>query len=240
MRRLRKIVNAILVLCLIIVSTPLCVHASSAGVMDSEIAEMNINNIDYDLLFTDATIFEAKYTNIISINTEHIRSDIVERCASAIKTDQYGNSEELLCELELYTIEIDPNYLETNDDLVDRSTSNVYVIYVLRGTTKDTSSNCSGHGVSLSGTITWIDNTGVNNEFVSASGSRSGNYTGSGRAWVRKNSDTLVGWTYFSTDFTANANPNLNNIGLQFTLHIDSDTLDGHNVQLSFSNSIFS
>lgn len=238
MKMAKLIVSIMTTILIPTINAPIYTSASSTSNLDS--ATYDVSNIDFDILIDRPDDYVERYDGILSVTREVIASDVVERCASAYRVDQNGRVEELTCELELFTIEADPNAFLLDSAQYDGNTADPLMIYVLKGTTKDTSSNCSGHGVSLSGTITWVDNFGPTNEFISASGSRSGDYINSGRAWVRKNTVMLVGWTYFNTSFSASADPNIDNTGLQFTLHIDSDTQDGNNIQLAFSNSVFS
>lgn len=115
-------------------------------------------------------------------------------------------------------------------------TSNLYLI-TATSTTKTSSDTLTKEGVTLSGSILWVDNAGIANEFLSASGSRKGSTSGSGYyAAYRRYTPLCSG--YFDSSFYAKSDLD-DSTGTQFQLIVRSDSTTGNQVQLSVKTSIF-
>ena len=111
-------------------------------------------------------------------------------------------------------------------------------VYILRGTTKTTSNSATSHGVTLKGSIVWIDNFGLFNELLYVYGQRYGRIAGSGYYSIT-NSSLGLGGGYFDYTFNSTGNNN-NHTGTTFHLNVSSPATDGSNVRLSLINSMFS
>ncbi len=72
---------------------------------------------------------------------------------------------------------------------------------MLNSTTKTSQSSITSKGVTLNGTIGWIDYFGPVNEFKYCSGSRSGSYTGDGYYQANRGSDNLCNADFSGTSF---------------------------------------
>lgn len=112
-------------------------------------------------------------------------------------------------------------------------------IYVLRGTTKTSSGSTNSHGVTLTADIRWIDNSGANNQFLSAGGTRSGACQGSGYYSVNRGTTGLDGGTYPSSFTSYGSSNQNNNIGYSFQVHTHTRATNGKNVQLMVKTSVF-
>lgn len=113
-----------------------------------------------------------------------------------------------------------------------------YVMSVL-ASEKTSEDSKTSKGVTLNGCIGWIDNLGTINEFVYASGSRSGTYTGKG-SYAAYRGTTVLCSGEFDDSFFAPSNKT-DNIGFQFRLLIRSGTSQDNNakVELYFGTSAF-
>ena len=232
-----KKLKTILSVCLIFVLTLGCKgYGVKAKTMDQEFTVQDIND---DLLSGD-TFYKLPqmYSNVISVEEVEIAKEKKSDCANAYITDIEGNKYSLDCDVNLKKIEVDNSGTSIRQYLSDDTTNNEgSTIYVLQGTTKTSSGSESQHGVVLRGYLTWIDNAGMNNEFISASGSRSGSYTGYGHYSIVKGT-TSLGSDDFNTSFSTTGNSN-NHVGLTFKLNVRTATSDSSTVNLVVVNSPF-
>ena len=211
-------------------------YGVNAKTMDQEFTVQDIND---DLLSGDNFFkLPQMYSNVISVEEVEIPKEKMSDCAVAYITDSEGNKHPLDCDVNLKKIELDNSGTNIRQYLSEDIANNEgSTVYVLRGTTKTSSGSESQHGVVLSGYLTWIDNAGINNEFISASGSRSGSYTGYGHYSIVKGT-TPLGSDDFNTSFSTTGNSN-SHFGLTFKLNVRTNTSDSNTVTLVVVNSLF-
>lgn len=104
-----------------------------------------------------------------------------------------------------------------------------YVMSVL-ASEKTSEDSITSKGVTLNGCIGWIDNLGPVNEFVYASGSRSGTYTGKGSYAAYRGTTVLCSGEFDDSFFATSSRSD--NTGFQFRLLIRSGTLQDKDAKI--------
>lgn len=104
-----------------------------------------------------------------------------------------------------------------------------YVMSVL-ASEKTSENSITSKGVTLNGCIGWIDNLGPVNEFVYASGSRSGTYTGKGSYAAYRGTTVLCSGEFDGSFFATSSRSD--NTGFQFRLLIRSGTLQDKDAKI--------
>ncbi len=95
---------------------------------------------------------------------------------------------------------------------------------------KTSEDSVTSKGVTLNGCIGWIDNLGPVNEFVYASGSRSGTYTGKGSYAAYRGTTVLCSGEFDASFFATSSRSD--NTGFQFRLLIRSGTLQDKDAKI--------
>ena len=118
--------------------------------------------------------------------------------------------------------------------------NNIQKKYSILSATTTSDGTKDQNGVHLSGTIGWIDNFGVNNEFVYCSGGRSGYYhSDPGHYQVNHLHGGTLTADYFDTSFYGTPSAG-NNMGYGFRLTVQSKSTQASGlVTLTVSTSIF-
>ncbi len=186
-----------------------------------------------ELMETDPDTIYEKYNNIIDVQTlttDNQKSEDIR----AFEYDENGILQELDCEVTLNIITYQENIGATRSAIRNNST-----VYVLSATTKPSSDSTTKNGITLNGTITWIDHLGPSNEFVSVSGSRSGSYSGNGDYIVTSQTHNVGngGGSFSGTTFSSTSGAGSR--GSSFTLTVHSSTSAGTVTTLVVKTSIF-
>lgn len=184
-----------------------------------------------ELLEVNPEAVYEKYDNVIEIQTMKIdnkNSDGVK----AFKYDKNGILQELDCEVTLNKI----SYQEGANS-ISAASNDVSTVYALTAETKDSKDSTTKNGITLNGTITWIDHFGTSNELVSVSGSRSGAYKGDGTYKITSQTHGVGSGSFSSGSFSDSSNSGEK--GYSFTLVIHSYTAAGDQTTLIVKTSAF-
>jgi len=132
------------------------------------------------------------------------------------------------------------SYREKADEIsTEIGDENVAAVYVLTADTKDSVDSTTKNGISLKGTITWIDHAGLNNELVSVSGSRSGSYSGDGKYIVTSGTHNVTNGSGSFSGTTFSNSAVGGEKGYSFTLTMHSYTASGDQTTLIVKTSAF-
>ena len=174
------------------------------------------------------------YSNVIDIQQEKLDANTLAEC-SAYKTNADGSVQEFECEVTLNKI-----IYQDNDAVRSCSDESISTFYVLTASTdiKTSTHEESAYGITLKGSIGWVDNLGVNNLFKYTSGSRSGNYSGDGWMALYAGQHALCDG-YFSGSTFYKTSDKDDQYGLSFRLLVKSKTPNGEEAMLEVKTSIF-
>lgn len=167
------------------------------------------------------------YDEITSIEVIDIESNLENKIIQSNFYDEEGNVNNIPYDIELKRITVKSNYL--------RSLNLEEEIYVLTGTTKNSTDSLNKDGVYLSGCICWVDNLGIGNEILFVSGSRSGSYSGDANYTVTAGT-TPIGSGTFTNSFYDNSVAGEN--AMTFRLRINSYDSSGNKITLSIATSL--
>lgn len=170
------------------------------------------------------------YDNIEKITTVVVPESIQNQI-SATLMDEDGEVEDLDCEVFMVQIDFAQPYALSDADNVPKDK-----MYVLNASVKESPGSLTEDGITLNGTIGWIDHFGTGNEFRYVSGSRSGAYVGSGTYGYGGKGEAYRGGTSFESTFsdtTGSGNKNS-----WFYLHVYSKTTAGKTITLNVGTSI--
>ena len=172
-----------------------------------------------------------KYSNVLSIEKKIIAKDEIANYVTAKKCDKDGLVSDMDAEAMITKI----SFLNDNNQ---NTITNFYLLTASTSEQKTSEETITSKGVTLNGCIGWIDNIGPINEFVYASGSRSGSYSGNGFYEALRGTSVLCSGN-FSTNFYSTSDLS-DSTGISFRLFVRSATSqDGSNVILNFTTSIF-
>lgn len=166
-----------------------------------------------------------KYDNIIDIREEVLTADESAEYATATETSLVdGTVDEVETFVKFTTI-------------VFEGDSGEETYQIASATAKTSSDSITSNGVTLKGYIGWIDNLGVVNEFRYVSGSRSGDYSGSGYYLALRGTSNLCSGNFDTSFYGTSSLSDLT--GTQFRLQVSSPNADGDKtVKLNFTTSI--
>ena len=236
----RNIKNVVMVWLALVacVLNPVCAEAITCTEMDAVIQDVRQDKIiREEMLSQDSFIYELqmnpdalveKFDNVVSVKQEVVEQDFADKlieCSYISETDEDF----------LFEYEANLTTLEYKTDMSNKNISTFYVLSAT-GTTKTSTDKYSSNGVTLSGCIGWVDNTGIQNEFKYVSGSRSGSYSGQG-FYNAKNHTVPLCSGYFDTSFYSTSNAT-NQTGLQFDLLIRTNDTSGGKVELLIKTSM--
>lgn len=172
-----------------------------------------------------------RYSNISDITNVPVPANFQEKIVGSL-ISEYGEVTNLDCEISLVRIQM-KNQPYT---LLANGQEQGDVMYVLSASTKESPGSLTEDGVTLNGTIGWIDHFGTSNEFKYVSGSRSGSYVGAGRYGSGGRGVAYNGGTDFDSSFSDSTGSG--NQSSWFYLHVYSTTQTGKRITLNVSTSI--
>lgn len=192
-------------------------------------SEAEVNELFIESLATNPELLIWQYSNIVDIQTTTLSN--------------FGRSGESAVEAYEYDEDGTVHLLEakaTVTKVLYEEESDISSLYVLTASTHNTDSSDSitKDGVTLNGTITWVDHFGPKNELVSLSGSRSGSYTGDGSYVCTSRTIPIGSGTFAGASFSDTSFQGRN--GSSFTLIVRSTSAENNKqVQLIVKTSIF-
>lgn len=222
---MKKISLAILSMALLINCACFRVEASNKAVFGKE----EVDESFVEALAADPDLLLQQYSNIVDIQTTTL-SNLSRSGECAVVAYEYvQNDAAQLLEVEATLTKV--SYQE------DADISSLYVLTASTDNT-DSSDSITKNGVTLTGTITWIDHFGPSNELVSLSGSRSGSYTGDGSYVITSRTTPVGSGTFEGASFSDTSYKGQK--GYSFTLIVRSDSsVDNKQVQLIVKTSFF-
>lgn len=190
--------------------------------------EIMTTDLFVEELISNPELIHDKYANILSVEQRQIRDK------NNMVLDG-RNYTEMDCENYEYVATLTRMTFAINDQ--DGEVADYYVMSVSTDT-KTSTGSLTQDGVTLNGSIGWIDYFGPINEFVYASGSRNGTYSEEGYYQVLRGTGTLCSGN-FSSSFYATSNLS-DKTGSEFRLYIRSKSSQTNkNVILEFTTSIW-
>jgi hypothetical protein len=127
-----------------------------------------------------------------------------------------------------YSVSLERLTIENNDE---------YCLYVLSAEGKTSTGSKEQDGVTLYGTIYWIDNLGTNNVLLKVTGGRYGSYTGNGTYSYGGKYQILKMGTFSASGFNDQDYWGTENIS--FHLNVSTNITSGSTVSLAVDTSIF-
>ena len=132
--------------------------------------------------------------------------------------------------------------MDTNDDIclihtIIYTNNPDVTMHIMEGTAKDSKGSTTKHGVTLSGTIHWIDYKGINNTLTGVAGHREGKRTGTMTYEYGVGNSCIGSGSSTSGDFSKHISSDNN--GFSFYLTINSPSTSGNTATLTVKTSIF-
>lgn len=205
---------------------------SAQPLQDSAVTESIVVDDSFvELLQTDSKALYEKYSNIVDIQEVQLDDEQLSKYVEAYECSEDGMIEDVDCTATLNKI----TYRDGSvSPLTADRTSTIYVL-MAESTSKTSENSATQYGVTLKGSIVWIDHFGMSNELVSISGERSGSYDGDAK-YAITGGTTPIGSGTFDTSFENN--DYAGSTAFQFILTIASNPVSGKRFHITVKTSV--